>query len=450
MEVCLEEFGTSPASGSDGCGPLSPMSGPVDWKLLCEQERARADAAEARCEDLRWQEVRARARASSLASVFEKNRAKLIAARDEVKAVRQTAKRAVGFEKEALRLGRLLEASGVDARKSSTIVSLRKENAALKAEVRELRDRAAALETQNDKLRSSRSTMSKSVFGVKSEKKPRPPSKRGQQRGASGHGRTPRPGLEEREERLVPPEDARVCSCCGKPCIANGSHESRIIEIEIKAHVRRIVRPRWRCECASAPSEVTALAPARLFPGTAFGTSVWSLVLHERFMFMRPCRRVAAWLTCQGLTISPGTLADGTGRMLPLFEPLWGAILRHLNKAPLRHADETSWRIQSLREVRKSCRAWLWASLSKDAILFHVDRARSAEAAAKLFTVDAGPLFLVCDRYSAYKRLVQLLPADIILCFCWAHCRRDFLTCAAGRPDLARWEEEWGSRRSTG
>ena len=91
-------------------------------------------------------------------------------------------------------------------------------------------------------------------------------------------------------------------------------------------------------------------------------------------------------LICQGLTISAGTLADGSGRMLPLFEPLWGAILQHLNKAPLRHADETGWRIQSLREVRKSRRAWLWASLSKDAILFH--RARSAEAAAKLFTDD--------------------------------------------------------------
>ena len=91
---------------------------------------------------------------------------------------------------------------------------------------------------------------------------------------------------------------------------------------------------------------MTAPPPARLFPGTAFGTSVWAHVPHERFMCMRPCRRVAHWLACQGLAVSPGTLADGTGRMLPLFEPIWDAILARRNEAGLRHADGTGWRIQ--------------------------------------------------------------------------------------------------------
>ena len=88
-------------------------------------------------------------------------------------------------------------------------------------------------------------------------------------------------------------------------------------------------------------------------------------------------------------------------------------------------------------------------SVSHDAVLFHVDRTRSAEAAAKLFSGAAGPVFLVCDRYGAYKKLARLLPAMIILCFCWAHARRDFLKCAEGRPRLAEWRDGWIDRTRT-
>ena len=459
MEIRIEDIWTPPVPRVAADGQLSEASaaGPVDWKFICERERvravdaeARADAAEARCEELRWREVRARQRASSLDAVGKSNRAKLKAAREEVREVRRTAKRAVALEREAARLSRLLAEAGVDARKRSTVVSLRMENAALKAEVRRLRDRVAALEARNEELRSSRSSMSKSMFGSKSEKRRGEASKRkrGQQPGAPGHGRTPRPRLDETEERLEPPEDARTCSSCGEPYVANGSRESEIIEIEVKAHRRKIVRPRWRrgCGCASSPPEVAAEPPARLFPGTPFGISVWTHVLHERFVCLRPCRRVAAWLTGHGLAISAGTLADGTSRALPLFEPLWDAILAHQNEAGLRHADETSWRIQALREIRKSRRAWLWTSVSHDALLFHVHRSRSAEVAEKLFSGTAGPVYLVCDRYSAYKKLARLLPGLVILCFCWAHARRDFLKCAAGRPQLAKWSDEWIDR----
>ncbi len=287
MEIRIEDIRTPPVPCADDDGRLPEASapGPVDWKFLCERERVRAEDAEARCEELRWREVRARQRASSLDAVGKSNRAKLKAAREEVREVRRTAKRAVALEREAARLGRLLAEAGVDARKRSTVVSLRMENAALKAEVRRLRDRVAALEARNEELRSSRSSMSKSMFGSKSEKRRGEASKRkrGQQPGAPGHGRTPRPRLDETEERLDQPEDARTCSSCGEPYVANGSRESKIIEIEVKAHRRKIVRPRWRrgCGCASSPPEVAAEPPARLFPGTPFGISVWTHVLHE-------------------------------------------------------------------------------------------------------------------------------------------------------------------------
>ncbi len=420
MEIRFEDSGKPPASNFDDGRVSSAGSSPdpIHWKLLLEEARTRAAEAEARCEDLRCREVEARRRANSLKTFLERSRSKLEAARAEVKEVRRTAKGALKLEQEVARLSRLLAADGVDTRKRSTIQSLRRENGALKAEVKELRDRVAALEAQVEELRSSRSSMSKSAYGRKSEKASRPSSnrKRGQQPGTPGHGRTSRPKLEETQERRDPPEDERTCSSCGAPYVANGSRQSEVIEINVKAYKRKIVRPRWRqaCQCAASPPEVTAPPPARLFPGTAFGVSVWALVLHERFACMRPIRRVAAWLTDQGLAVSPGTLADGMGRMLSLFKPLGEAILAHQNAAGLRQADETGWRIQALREVRKSQRAWLWTSVSRDAVFFLIDRTRSAEAAAKLFAGTTGPIFLVCDRYSAYKKLARLWPAMII------------------------------------
>ena len=94
---------------------------------------------------------------------------------------------------------------------------------------------------------------------------------------------------------------------------------------------------------------------------------------------------------------------------MALFEPLADTILTHQNETALRHADETSWRVQELRGEDRSSRAWLWTSLSNDAVYFHIDPSRSAEAAHKLF---AGALLctvIVCDRYSAYKKLARLL-----------------------------------------
>ena len=48
---------------------------------------------------------------------------------------------------------------------------------------------------------------------------------------------------------------------------------------------------------------------------------------------------------------------------------------------------------------------------------------------------------IVCDRYSAYKKLARLLGGMVILQFCWVHTGRDFIQCAAGQVDLTSWCE---------
>ena len=335
-------------------------------------------------------------------------------------------------------------------RQKATIKSLSRENARLRRVVKGSRGRVETLQAQLAKLRSTGAVLSKTLYGRRSEQqdKPRSERKRGQQRGAPGHGHTQRPGLEERPETLDPPPEACVCARCGQPYAPNGVEESTLVEIEVKAHKRVISRPRLRrsCECPSAPLEVSAPPAPRLFANTLYGISVWACFLFERYACFRTLNGVAAWMSDRGLAISPGTLGSSRKRFVPLFDPLYNAILAHQNATALRHADETSWRVQEFGGEDRSSRAWLWTSVSTDAVYFHIDRSRSAEAALKLFAEALPCTIIVCDRYSAYKRLARLGENKVILAFCWSHVRRDFIDGAAGQERLTQWCQGWIER----
>ena len=353
-----------------------------------------------------------------------------------------------GFERSGRRCRSSLSVADADLRtalrrsrrQKATIKSLSRENARLRKGAKTSRNRIETLEVQLERLRATGAVLSRALYGRKSEQQDKPGSerKRGQQRGAPGHGRTQRPGLQERTEEHNPPPDACVCGRCGQPYAPNGAGESTLVEIEVKAHKRVIRRPRWRrtCACASSPMEVSAPPEPRLFPRTLYGTSFWARFLFEHCACFRPVHRVAAWMSAQGLTVSPGTLANSLKRFVPLFEPVAKAILAHQNKAALRHADETGWRVQELRGEDRSSRAWLWTSVSNDAVSFHIDPSRSAEAALRRCSPKASSTrSSSCDRYSAYKRLARLRKGKVTLAFCWSHMRRDFIECAAGQGE---------------
>ena len=561
--------------------PVAPEPGaaslpaPPDWRRLYEQTLERAEAAEARAEELKWAEVSARSAAGAWKSQFGTARRKRLAAVEDANKARRAAKNALALAGEVRRLNHLLAAAGVASDRYSVMglrreiarlrsevprahVQARKigklskvllkeqydnaalrrilddamrdyhvtrrlgdqadrvraltdetrdlrhalkrseavreklkvrlvravdtarsmspavadaelrrtlgrsrrrkaalrrqsdENARLRRTVRRLRRRAGTQETEIAKLRATRAVLSKALHGRRSERqdKPRTGRPRGHRRGVPGHGRTERPGLEERIEERNPPASARSCSGCGKPYVANGADESSLVEIEVRAHRRVIRRPRWRrtCECPSSPVEVSAPPAPRLFANTPYGTSVWSRFLFEHHACRRPLHRVAAWLGDQGLAVAPGTLAASVPRFVPLFEPLAEAIRAHQNEAALRHADETTWRVQALRETGRSSRAWLWVSVSDDATCFHIDPSRSAEAAHRLLGGSGLATVIVCDRYSAYKKLARLLGHTVTLAWCWSHMRRDVLECAAGQPQLTRWCRQWLAR----
>lgn len=56
-------------------------------------------------------------------------------------------------------------------------------------------------------------------------------------------------------------------------------------------------------------------------------------------------------------------------------------------------------------------------------------------------------LVLVCDRYSGYKKMARII--GVLLAFCWAHQRRDFVDLGRDYPVLSDWSDAWVKRIGT-
>jgi len=118
------------------------------------------------------------------------------------------------------------------------------------------------------------------------EPKPANPKRpRGQQPGSRGHGRTKRPPLPQREELINFPETP-ACSECGELYILDGSKESEITEVEVKAYKRKSICCRMKrgCSCKGTPKTITAPAPPKVIPKSPYGISIWEAVLSAGLM----------------------------------------------------------------------------------------------------------------------------------------------------------------------
>jgi transposase len=139
--------------------------------------------------------------------------------------------------------------------------------------------------------------------------------------------------------------------------------------------------------------------------------------------------------------MSAGTLAGGLTVLAPLFEPLEQALVRKLRSQAHWHADETRWAVFVELAGKVGHRWYLWVFHSSSVVHYVLDASRSAEVIeAELAGVQRG--VISCDRYAAYKKFARLHPG-VVLAFCWAHQRRDFLELANAYPEVLAWAMQW-------
>ena len=262
---------------------------------------------------------------------------------------------------------------------------------------------------------------------------------RGQQKGSASHGRTVRPNLPVIPEVISLSETA--CVICGLEYSLFADEESDIIEIEVAAHIRRIKRQRCakNCTCTSGSRFITAPVPPKLIPKSPYGASIWEEILLSKFLHAQPVNRTLSNFKSLGLTISPGTVADNLKKRTPLFEPVYKAFHQKQMTENRFHNDETRWEVYEQVEGKTGHRWYLWLTRSISVVYYRMDPTRSAEVPITHFSdLISKTVIVICDRYSAYKKLARL-NLSITLAFCWAHVRRDFLDLARRHADLNKW-----------
>jgi transposase len=85
---------------------------------------------------------------------------------------------------------------------------------------------------------------------------------------------------------------------------------------------------------------------------------------------------------------------------------------------------------------------WLWAFLGPDTVVFVLNVSRGHEVPEDHYQAESCGV-LVVDRYSAYKAMSWVKDGFIVLAFCWAHVRRDFIRVGKGWPRSKTWALEW-------
>ena len=331
MEIRIEDIRTPPVPrvADDGRLPEASAPGPVDWKFLCERVRAEDAEAEARCEELRWREVRARQRASSLDAVGKSNRAKLKAAREEVREVRRTAKRAVALEREAARLAldRLAERDRQIEQRNQQLAEQEQQLAGLREENTLLRDEIRELKKLPKRPRMKPSGMASS----KDEDTDNSASGRSGEAGKGRRkGRGPRRRLPHRHRR-----DAKVCL----DDVPEGAVHKGYLDHTVRDIVFHADEVTYRCEVWEFPDGSRHTAP--LPPGVAtgreqYGPGVKALVIMLYYQCQSTIGRIVSMLNDVGLDIS----ARQVGRFLTADA---GGVVAEQQEVPGAGMETASW-----------------------------------------------------------------------------------------------------------
>jgi transposase len=270
------------------------------------------------------------------------------------------------------------------------------------------------------------------------------PRQRGQQPGNAAPKRRDYSHLPVREKVLELPAEQCACPDCGQPFVSQGyTDDSEEIEIEVGAYRRVIRRRRYRRTCTcDGPTTILAPPAPKLIPKGRYGVSVWVEVVLDKYFGYRPTERLLGSWRLLDLDLAPGTVTDGLQRLGVLLRPIYQALQERNRQGDLHQADETRWPVFVVLEGKEGYGWWLWVFLGPDTVVFLLDVSRGHEVPEDHYQAGSRGV-LVVDRYSAYKAMSWVKRGLVVLAFCWAHVRRDFIRVGKGWPQSKTWALEW-------
>ncbi len=230
--------------------------------------------------------------------------------------------------------------------------------------------------------------------------------KQGGQQGHRGHARKKPKHIDQ--EKMV---YLTHCPICASTLAQSATTYDRIVE-DIPApqivvtlyHIQR----QW---CSACRKEVRAV-PEGTIPGLRVGINLLLFILILKYRLRTPLERIKEVLKIRyGLKLTRGGIQGILHRVKERFNPQYQRILKEIRGSKVKHADETSWRIEGQN-------AWVWLFATQKAAYYTIEETRGKGVPERVLKGSAPGSVLVRDEYAAYRKQPMAQQS------CWTHTLR--------------------------
>lgn len=221
--------------------------------------------------------------------------------------------------------------------------------------------------------------------------------------GHPGHGRRSVPAQEADEVVVLTP--AQTCPNCGGALQDQGCRERTVLEVE-PLRRKTIHYQLGQKYCPRCRRKARSRAPG-VFKKSLFGNRLLAHVAVQHYVF----GLTLGHLEIQ-LGVRNGSLHGAMHRLAARLEPACEQLREEYRQAPVKHADETSWRTDG-----RNGYAWLFCTPKTS--LFRFRQTRSGQIVEEVFGPEPLSGVLVVDRYAAYNA------APCPLQYCYSHLLRE-------------------------
>ncbi|MBI4098148.1 MAG: IS66 family transposase [Candidatus Levybacteria bacterium] len=289
---------------------------------------------------------------------------------------------------------------------------LEKENSTLKKENRKLKDQVKKVQEELEKIRKQRDTYKGMIFKAKLQQTEKATGVKRQLGGQLGHLGVSRnvPVKIDQKVRVF----LKSCPNCHNLLKRSDSSKTHTIEDIPNLEQIRTQVTEYRIErqwCNYCHKEVVG-KPTMAIPHSRLGLNLIIQILIFKYVCRMSLEVLVETLSqTYGVTISQGGIINILRRTKTHLGKDYGKLLKAIRSSPVKHADETGWRIAGLN-------GFLWAFLTKAEVYYTIEETRGGGVAKAALEDSSKDDVLVRDDYAGYKNLKMNHQS------CWAHLLR--------------------------
>lgn len=296
--------------------------------------------------------------------------------------------------------------------------TLEAENKRLEKKIKQLEEKVEELDEENKTLKAQLSGViahKDKLVGMIFKTSKKTGQKNGRERrqlggqpGHTGHGRK-KPTRPPDEEKTV---YLSHCPGCEQPLNRSANSYERIVEDIVVPAITKITKYTIERQWCNHCKKERCGTPLNVLPGFRLGTKALTLILFLKYCLRLPLEKICESLRLQyGLTVRGGALAHLLKKLGKKLTTEYQAIIAEMRDSPIKHADETGWRINGQN-------GWCWAFLSPTAVAYTIEETRGKGVPDTMLGEKPSGV-LVRDDYPAYSHLPMKQQS------CWAHLLRN-------------------------